>query len=100
MTFGQLVQGNKLGVTATDTIDFIFYDKVPAGKKVTYAAFICNYCPLKSEPYRVCIVVGGDKLSYKFYAGSPAVSLIETKLMINSVISDAKQGARYLSANF
>ena len=32
-------------------------------------------------------------------AGSPAASLLETKLIINSTISDADKGARFLCAN-
>ena len=32
-------------------------------------------------------------------AGSPAANIMETKLLINSVISDAKKGARFMSAD-
>ena len=42
-------------------------------------------------------MVGGDKLSYNEDAGSPAASLLETKLLINSVISDAAKGACFMS---
>lgn len=45
------------------------------------------------------IVAGGDKLEYDQDPGSPAAGLLETKLMINSVISDAKNGARCLTAD-
>ena len=41
--------------------------------------------------------MGGDKLEYEFDAGSPAASLLETKILINSVVSDAKMGARFFS---
>jgi hypothetical protein len=81
--FGQLAQGNKNhGIVGTDTIDFI-----------------CDYRPLKSEPYRVHLTIGGDKLPYADDAGSPAASLLETKLVLNSTISDADKGARFLCAN-
>ena len=40
-------------------------------------------------------MVGGDKLEYKFDSGSPVADLIETKVLVNSIISDAKKGARF-----
>ena len=96
---GRLAQGIHGRVVATDTIDFIHRSEVPAGKKVTYANFICDFRPLKSEPYRVRLTVGGDRLPYDNDAGSPAAALLETKLVINSTISDAKKGARFMGAD-
>ena len=96
--FGRLAKGNGR-VISTDTIEFIRRCEVPIGKKVTYANFICDYRPLKSEPYRVRLTVGGDILEYSHDAGSPATSLLETKILANSVISDAHKGARFLSAD-
>ena len=96
--FGRLAQGfgNTVG---TDTIEFIHRTDVPKDKKATYGNFICDYRPLKSEPYRVRLTVGGDKLPYDDDAGSPAASLLETKLILNSTISDADKGARFLCAD-
>ena len=96
---GRLAQGNIYGVKATDTIDFIFKGDVPANKAVTYANFVCDFKPLKSEMYRIRLVAGGDKLNYAGDPGAPAASLLETKLMINSVISDAKHGAKFMSCD-
>ena len=42
------------------------------------------------------MVVGGDKFSYPEDPASPAAFLLETKLLLNSTISDAKKGARFL----
>ena len=61
--------------------------------------FRFDYRPLTDEPYRTRMVVGGDKLAYFEYPGSPAASLLETKLLLNSVISDAHLGARFLSCD-
>jgi hypothetical protein len=97
--FGRLAQGNKYGILATDTIDFITKAETPMNRDITYASFVCDYRPLKSEPYRCRIVVGGDKLSYDNDPASPAASLLETKLILNSTISDAKNGARFLSCD-
>ena len=88
-----------LSQPSTDTIDFIHQHEVPPDKKVTYGNFICDYRPLKTEPYRVRLTVGGDKLPYDDDAGSPAASLLETKLIINITISNADKGARFLCAD-
>ena len=61
--------------------------------------FIRDYRPLKTEPHRVRLTVGGDKLDCHYDAGSPAASLLEKKLISNSTISDARKGARFLSAD-
>jgi hypothetical protein len=98
--YGRLAQGfTGNTVLGTDTIDFIHQHEVPPDKKVTYGNFICDYRPLKTEPYRVRLTVGGDKLPYDNDAGSPAASLLETKLILNSTISDADKGARFLCAD-
>ena len=34
---------------------------------------------------------------YEFDSSSPATDLLETKILFNSIISDAKKGARFLS---
>ena len=44
-------------------------------------------------------MVGSDKLEYDRNTGVSTASLIETKLLINSVISGAKEGARFISCN-
>ena len=66
---------------------------------MTYANFICDYRPLKSEPYRFHLIVGGDKLDCEYNPGSPVASLLEKNLTLNSTISDASKGARFLSAD-
>ena len=94
---GCLAQGNDYGVKATDTIDFIFKHQVPSTAKVTYANFVCDHRPLKPEPDRIRLVVGGDKLHYDEDSGSPTTNMLETKILINSVISDADKGARFMT---
>jgi len=97
--WGRLAQGNKHGVRSTDTIDFIHKHEVPQDSSVTYASFVLNHKPLKTESHRVRITVGADKLPYDDDAGSPASNLLETKVLINSTISDASKGARFLGAD-
>ena len=95
--FGHVAQGIKHGVIGQDVINFIHKHKCPQEAKVTYASFVCDYRPLKNEKHRVRMVVGGDRLTYDDDAGSPAVSLLETKLLINSTISTP--GARFACAD-
>ena len=56
---------------------------------------MCDYCPLKDEQWRVRLVVGVDKLVYSSNTGSPAKDMVETKLLLNSIISDPTQTARF-----
>ena len=66
--------------------------KVPLHKKITYANMVCDYWHLKAEKYRVRLTVRGNQLEYHSDAASPAASLLETKLMINSVIFQSARG--------
>ena len=96
---GRLAQRNVHGVKGTDTITFIYKGEVPSNKKVTYVSFTCDFRPLKEEQHRVRITVGVDKLDYYDDTGSPANNLLETKILIDSVISSAKKGSRFMSAD-
>ena len=80
----------------TGTIFFTTKDKIPKDRKITYANFICNICPQKSETHRVRLPAGGDKLNYPGDPSSPAVSLLNVKIHINSTISHAKDNAKYM----
>ena len=93
---GRLTQG--IGnIQGNDAMDFIKHTMVPKHKKVAYANMVCDIRPTKAEKYRVRLTIGGDILEYLGDASSPAASLMETKLMLNSVISDAHRGAKFLS---
>ena len=97
--FGRLTKGNKAGVSWTDTMEFIRKTDVPTTKKVTYCSFVCDIKPHKQERYRVRLVVGGDKLECEYDTGAPAASLFDTKILCNSIISDAHKGARFANAD-
>ena len=75
---GRLTRGNIHGVSFTECMTFISHKAVPTNKKVTYANFVCEHRPLKTEPWRVRLVVGGDKLDYALDSGSPTTTLLET----------------------
>ena len=61
---GLIITRKRTWVSYTDTINFIPKHEVPNGKDVTYATYVLDYRPLKSEPYRVKITVDGDRLTY------------------------------------
>ena len=47
--WGRLAQGNNDNVIATDTIDFVHQREVPLNRDITYAAFVLDYRPLKTN---------------------------------------------------
>ena len=95
---GRLAQGvGDRMPTGNNNLFFIHKHQVPQGKKITYSNPVCDYRPLKDDPYRVRLTVGGDKLHCNFDVGAPAASLLEAKILFNSVISTP--GARFMSAD-
>jgi hypothetical protein len=60
-------------IAGTGTLFFVNKSEIPAGRKVTYANFICNIRPQKSETHHVRMTAGGDKLDYPGDPSSPAV---------------------------
>ena len=78
-------------------MQFISHHEVPPKRKATYANFVCDHRPFKTEPWCVRLVVGGDKVEYFYDAGSPSTTILETKILINSTISDSHKGARFLT---
>ena len=87
-------------IIGQQTMLFIFPHEVPEGRKITYANFVCTMRPGKAEAYRVRMTVGGDRLDAYQDVCSPAVGIVDTKLHLNSTISDAAAGARYCTADF
>ena len=94
---GRLSNGIPNRITGSNTINFIHKNAIPKNKKVTYANLVCDFRPHKEEKHRVRLTLGGDKLEYYGETASPAANLLETKILINSVISDSKKGARFAS---
>ena len=99
MELGHLAQGNDYCITPTNTIDFIRHTDVPGSTKITHANFVADYRPLKPEPSRIECVIGGDRLDYLGDASSPTTNLSESKLLISSVISGSKRGAKFMTCD-
>ena len=93
----RLTNGVHGRVCATTTIRFILRSDIHSDRKITYANFICDYRPHKSEPYFICHTFVGYRLDCTDDTSSPAAYVLETKLLINSTISDAHLGARFMT---
>ena len=48
----------------------------------------------KAEYHITRLTLGGNKIDYPEDPSSPAVGLLDTRIHLNSVISDSKKGAR------
>ena len=96
---GGLANGIDKLVRETNTIDFIIREEVPKCCTIKYSNFVCDYRPLKSEPYRVRLTVGGDRIEYPDDSSLPASFLLGSKLLFNSKIPDARRGARFKSCD-
>ena len=75
----------------------IYKNQVPEGTKATYSNVVCDYRPLKYDPYRVQLTIGGDILIYPGDPRDPAASLIDSKIIFNGTISTP--GARLFCAD-
>ena len=94
---GRLADGIPGRVKGTGTIGFLHRRDIPRGRTVTYSNFVCDLKPLKDEKHRVRVTIGGDRLTYDHETAAPTAGLLDTKIIINSTISDAKKGARFMS---
>jgi hypothetical protein len=87
--FGQLAQGVRSRVKATNTIFFIPKDKVPKNrmKDVTYWSFSCNIKPNKKETHQTRLTTGGDRINYPKDIGTPTADMTLVNTLLNSIIS-------------
>ena len=49
---------------------------------------VCNFRTLNAEQYQVQLTIGGDKLNHSDKTASPTANWIDTKIPVNSTISD------------
>ena len=85
--FGRLANGVGDRIKGTNTIKFILKSMVPPGRKVTYRRIVVDYRPLKTEPHRTRLTVGGDKIDYPGVVRTDTTDIITAKLLLNSVLS-------------
>ena len=99
MNLEDLPMGLTTKYRKTITIKFTKKEEVPAGLTVTYANFMVDCRPLKSEPFRTRLTVRGNRLEYHDDALSPAASLLDSELLFNTTISDARIVGRFISCD-
>jgi hypothetical protein len=85
--YGRLFQGHKGVVKGTDTCFFIEHKAIPKGRVPTYVKFVCAYKPHKSNPHRVRMTIGGDRIEYPGEVATKTADLTVTKAILNSVCS-------------
>ena len=78
-------------MNGTDTIFYVSRHTIPSNKKITYANFVCDIKLSKTKTHQVCLTVGGNKLTYDGDLSSPEICLLNLKIHLNSVISDAQK---------
>ena len=62
---------------------------------MTYGRIVVNYRPEKSNPKRVRLTVGVDRINYLGDCCTPTADMLTVKLLLNSVIST--KGAKFVS---
>ena len=77
----------------------MFPNRPPPKVKITYAKCFCDIKLSKSETHRVRLAVRGNKLTYGGEPSSPAISLLDLRIHLNSVISDTRKGPRYITTD-
>jgi len=96
--FGRLMQGvGDRMKSGSNTMKFVAHNAIPKNKTVTYACIVCDYRPLKSEPNRTRLTVGGDRLTCSHATSTDAADLILIKLFFNSVLSTPQ--ARFITTD-
>ena len=86
--FGRLAQGVGGRIEGTNTIFFIHPSKIPKTRTATYARFVCDYRPQKTEKERTRITVGGNLINYPGDVSTRTADITTAKLLFNSTISD------------
>ena len=85
--FGRLAQGVGGRIEGTNTIFFIHKSKVPHGRTVAHARFVCDIHPQKAETHRTRLTVGGNLISHPGDVSTRTADLPLVKLFIGHVLS-------------
>ena len=62
---------------------------------MTYVRVVVNYRPEKQDPNITRITVGGDRVNYPGYCGTPTVDILTIKLLLDSIVSTP--GAKFMT---
>ena len=85
--FGRLAQGIGGRIKGTDTIKFLHYREMPTNRRPTYACFVCEIRPQKTEQECTRLTVGGNLIDNPDTVTTRTCDLVTFKLHINSTLS-------------
>ena len=85
--FGCLAQGVGGRIEGTDTIKFLQYHEMPKNRQPTYACFVCEIRPQKTEKEHTRLTVGGNLTDYPDTVTTRTCDLVTFKMHINSTLS-------------
>ena len=98
---GTLSQGYKGLFEGTNTFFFMSHDNICdilPDKTVTYARFVVDYQPQKSDPNQVRLRVEGNILNFPGYLSTTTADLTTYKILWNSLL--LKQYTRFACIDF
>ena len=67
--------------------------RIPKHKSITNARILVDCRQQKEDPYRVCIILGGNLIIYKGPFTTTTVAFITLNVLLNSLLST--EGAKY-----
>jgi hypothetical protein len=86
----QLAQGKEGITVAANTLFFLSHDKIwriPKDCTITYMCIVINHWPLKDDPNRICITIGGNLIDYPYELKTQTADMVSPKIMWKSIIS-------------
>ena len=88
--FRRLAQGVGGRIEGTDTIKFLHHHEVPKNRRPTYAHFVCEVQPQKTEKEHTRLTVRGNLIDYPDPITTRS-DLVTFKMHINSTLSRPKR---------
>ena len=85
------MQGVGGQIEATDTIKFLHYHEMPKNRQPTYAHFVCDVRPQKTEKECTTLTVRGNLIDYPNPITTRTCDLVKFKMHINSTLSRPQQ---------
>ena len=95
----RLAQGMLGLVEGTNTMFFIEKKDISIDRwrDVTYERVVVDYLSEKIHPYCTQLTVGGDRVNYPGYFGTPTVGLTTVNLLLNRIVSTLN--AKFMTIN-
>lgn len=81
----------------TDTIRFIHPSQMPKDRTAAYIRTVCADRPEKTNPKRVRITIGGDRINYPGNTSTKTADMTTVKIQVNSTIST--RDARFMTGD-